>query len=133
MKRRADIAAARNAHRAAQIERRIAETLAVKPDECKLCRRCKGARRLDAWAATGSVCARCQGRGYDLTPAMVLVVKRTRALRILAEIEAGGKEAAAQYARRPSKANARHLARCRAQWVEARDALAASEDWEEES
>ena len=121
--------AARNAHRTAAREARIAKTLATLPAGCKVCRRCKGARHLDAWAAMGGTCARCMGRGYDLTPAMARAAKADALRAHLAEVEADGKAEAAGIAaraakgRRPSRAAADRLARYRADWVATRDAL----------
>lgn len=122
-----------NAHRAAKREARIEATLASLPTGCKVCRRCKGARRLDGWAATGSVCARCHGRGYDLTPAMARTAKIERLRAHLVEVEADGKTTAGQIAaraaagRRASRTMADRLAGYRADWRATRDALTALE------
>lgn len=126
-------AEATNAHRAAKREARIEATLASLPTGCKVCRRCKGARRLDAWAAMGSVCARCGGRGYDLTPAMARAAKIERLKTHLVEVETNGALEAQGIAareasgRRVGRASMERLARYRADWVATRDALAALE------
>ena len=100
---------------------------------CKVCRRCKGDGSRESWAAMGGNCARCLGRGYELTPEMKRAARIEKVRAHLAEVEQIGHELVAciearkARGRRPSKDLARRLTDRRAQWAALRDELAALE------